>query len=314
MKILNITLILLISQNLFSQIYNFPDIDYRINQTTSILKVEINYKYTIVEEEYICSYKYDSTSYYNINKNSFIKSNGRFYKLLKAEGIEISPKKSYCIEKGSSNKYKLYFEKIKPSKEIDIIEDSVNGGFNFYGVKLKNNKEQSELNKAKSDEFLKYLPEELFNVFLYNDYIYKKDRITSYLDDLIENNKSNIISKITFNEEEKYQYYFCELKNIENITGIEFYQLKDSKLPNGFEKVSIYCNDKEAAIDLYNKITNYFEYPKKEDQFYTLKHFFYDDKQYMVLVGFYKMESNLYEVSFKVFDKETFYKLTNKKL
>jgi hypothetical protein len=167
MKILKLALLILICKNLSGQIYNYPAMSYKINPTTSILKIEINDKYTIVEEEYKCSYQYDS-GYFGISNNSFIKSNGRYYKLLKTEGIAVSPNKTYCKQKGSSYKYKLFFEKIKPLKKIDVIEDSINGGFNFYDVELINNKEQSEWNMAKTDEFVKYIPYELHYIFFNN--------------------------------------------------------------------------------------------------------------------------------------------------
>jgi hypothetical protein len=306
MKILKLALLILICKDLSSQIYNYPQINNRNYQSTSILKVEINDKYTIVEEEYKCSYIYDS-GYFSISNNSFIKSNGRYYKLLKTEGIAVSPNKTYCKQKGSSYKYKLFFEKIKPSKKIDVIEDSINGGFNFYDVELINNKEQSEWNMAKTDKFVKFLPVVFYNVFLYADFVNYKDGIIKFFNETIENNETTSISKIIYNEDEEFKSYKCEIRNLEVDFDIEFFMRDKSKLKNGFDQICFYFKDRNKAKEFYNNYLDYHVFSNVENENISLKVFFMQDDAYHVIAGLDESDNSQTTLKLVIKDSNSFF-------
>ena len=57
------------------------------------------------------------------------------YKLLKANNIPICPLQHDFQYRGQLLEFNLVFEALpKTTSNIDIIEDEVNGGFNFFGV------------------------------------------------------------------------------------------------------------------------------------------------------------------------------------
>ncbi len=71
-----------------------------------------------------------------IDANSYIVANGKEYRLNKAEGIEISPNKTYFSYVGETKTFKLYFPPIPTyTKSIDFIE-SESSGWKIYGIQL----------------------------------------------------------------------------------------------------------------------------------------------------------------------------------
>lgn len=141
-KIILFTTLILLVNNLHSQtIYN-PSISRTDETTLSIDKVELSNNSTII----YCTHKapegYQNGGWVRIEPSIFLKeSNGqRRYKLLKAEGIPLSPNKFNYSYSGQTLSFRLIFPKIANDINlIDLIEcpNDINC-FNFYGIKIRN--------------------------------------------------------------------------------------------------------------------------------------------------------------------------------
>jgi hypothetical protein len=81
---------------------------------------------------------YINGGWIQMNPNSFIRPVGSSmkYRLIKTEGIPITPLKHYFKRKGEFHTYTLIFPALPCDiKQIDIIEKEAPGSyFNFYGI------------------------------------------------------------------------------------------------------------------------------------------------------------------------------------
>lgn len=106
-------------------------------EEAKISKVTIGDNYTIIEIE--TNNAAPDGGYFqwcNINKNTYVKTNGHKYKMIKTENIEIAPNKTYFQYSGQSIAFKLYFPKIpKTTQSFDLIE-SAESEWKWYGIKL----------------------------------------------------------------------------------------------------------------------------------------------------------------------------------
>ena len=113
-----------------------PNVRNNSNSNTRIKSVTLTKEYTAIE---ITSNNSSGTGYYewcNIYRYTVIKANGVSYTMNRADGIKISPEKTYYPYANSDISFTLYFPAI-PSNvtSIDLIESE--SGWKFYGIELK---------------------------------------------------------------------------------------------------------------------------------------------------------------------------------
>lgn len=132
---------LFIVQTSIGQINN-PSFTSREVNYCDILKIEKNKSNTIIYFKYTAPSTYTNGGWVCAGKDFFIRDiNTRTkYKLIKANNIPICPNKHNFQYNGQELEFNLVFEALPPSVDrIDIIEDETNGGFNFFGVNLTTN-------------------------------------------------------------------------------------------------------------------------------------------------------------------------------
>ena len=116
----------------------YPDFQELEDDKIVIKKVIISDNQTIVEISNINKDK--NGSYYSwmtISPDTYITINGQNYKLTKAEGIGISPEKTYFYHADQTKVFALYFPAIpKDTETMDLIEPG-DSDWKFYGIKLK---------------------------------------------------------------------------------------------------------------------------------------------------------------------------------
>ena len=76
-------------------------------------------------------------SWFTLDKNAYIVANGQRYTLKRAEGIALSPDKTYFSYAGETKTFTLYFPPIpKTTTSIDFIE-SADSEWKLYGIQLR---------------------------------------------------------------------------------------------------------------------------------------------------------------------------------
>lgn len=113
-----------------------PKVRENNDENCKINTITLTKEYTAIEMT--CNNKM-ANGYYewcNVNIYAYIKANGRYYKMSKTEGIEISPDKTYFPYAGAEITFTLYFQPIPEDiTSIDFIESD--NGWKFYGIELK---------------------------------------------------------------------------------------------------------------------------------------------------------------------------------
>lgn len=118
--------------------YPNPEVVYSRSDDLKIKNVHIRTDMTIIDFEYTNT-KYINNGYawYNIDANSFLDLGGTHLSLLNAEGIEISPKKTYFPRGERKALFRLYFQPLpKGITRFDFIENK-NSSWYIMGVQLK---------------------------------------------------------------------------------------------------------------------------------------------------------------------------------
>ena len=121
-----------------SKIYNNPLIGSKGDKNLKICSVEIGDNNTILTLS--TSNKTEKLSYdwATIDPRSRIVANGVNYELLKAEGIAVSPKRTYFSSDNQTITFRLIFPPIpNDTQTIDFIE-SYDSSWNVYNIKLGN--------------------------------------------------------------------------------------------------------------------------------------------------------------------------------
>ncbi len=137
-------LILLFPAVAFCQSVNFPSVGSAEDALTTITKIEVNSKNTIITFKHTSPKKGD---WMELNKSMYLQdANGEAqYKYIASEGIPLRPLKHYATADNEEMTFKVYFQKLKPgTKQINVIErarsaeDLSNGTIydNFYNVSL----------------------------------------------------------------------------------------------------------------------------------------------------------------------------------
>lgn len=153
-------LMLFISQTSFGQdlgqITN-PTFNSRYVSYCDITKIEKMNFNTVIYFKYTAPSTYINGGWVCAGGNFFIRDSysKTKYKLIKANNIPICPEKHNFQYKGQTLEFNLVFEALPSSTtKIDIIEDEMNGGFNFFGVNLTNNSNNNSTQNLPSNNFV----------------------------------------------------------------------------------------------------------------------------------------------------------------
>ena len=116
---------------------NNPNITTNCSWNTKVLSIRLSKDYTIVTlSDNNLSRDGGYYSWMTIDPQTYILANGQKYKLIKAEGIALSPSLTYFSHAGETKTFTLYFPPIpQTTSSIDLIE-SMTSEWRFYGIKL----------------------------------------------------------------------------------------------------------------------------------------------------------------------------------
>lgn len=131
-------LCLIFAQTTFGQIIN-PSFNSREVSYCDITKVERTSYNTTVYFKYTAPSTYANGGWVCAGADFFIRDTytKTKYKLIKANNIPICPSKHNFQYQGQTLEFNIVFEALPNSTtKIDIIEDEIKGGFNFFGVNL----------------------------------------------------------------------------------------------------------------------------------------------------------------------------------
>jgi len=131
-------LCLIFAQTTFGQIIN-PSFSSREVSYCDITKVERTSYNTTVYFKYTAPWTYVNGGWVCAGADFFIRDTytKTKYKLIKANNIPICPSKHNFQYQGQTLEFNIVFEALPSSTtKIDIIEDEIKGGLNFFGVNL----------------------------------------------------------------------------------------------------------------------------------------------------------------------------------
>ena len=116
---------------------NNPNITTNCSWNTKVLSIRLSKDYTIVTlSDNNLTRDGGYYSWMTIDPQTYILANGQKYKLIKAEGIALSPSLTYFSHAGETKTFTLYFPPIpQTTSSIDLIE-SMTSEWRFYGIKL----------------------------------------------------------------------------------------------------------------------------------------------------------------------------------
>ncbi len=139
--------IFVVLQTTNSQIITNPSIISSDNYSLNIDKIELTENYTILYCTHTAPDNYNNGGWIRIEPSIILKETygTRKYKLLKAEGVPLSPNKFNYSYSGQKLTFRLIFPKVAYDISlIDMIECQDNRNcFNFYGIKIRNDYDQS---------------------------------------------------------------------------------------------------------------------------------------------------------------------------
>lgn len=125
-----------------AQTLHYPIIDNQDEESVIIEKIEKTENYTIVHLKHFASSQYTNGGWVSISVDTYIKplESSTKLKLIRAEGIPISPQKHHYSSKNDVLNFKLIFPSIHNSQNIDLIEcEESKSCFNFYDISLNPN-------------------------------------------------------------------------------------------------------------------------------------------------------------------------------
>jgi hypothetical protein len=131
----------LTTTTLFGQTVYNPSFVSSDETSLTIDKIELGTYNTIVYCTHTAPDYYEKGGWVRVEPNIFLRESygTRRYKLLKAEGVPLSPNKFNYSYKGQTLSFRLIFPKIASDIErVDMIEcENDKNCFNFYGLKLR---------------------------------------------------------------------------------------------------------------------------------------------------------------------------------
>lgn len=266
-------LLLITHNNLFSQIVFNPFVASQDFSEFTIDKIEVKDNFTIVDFTFTSNDDFICGGWVQINPDIILKESSgvKVYKMLKSEGMPLSPKKHIFSFNGEKLKFKLYFPKIdKNIKTIDIIESENNTGFfNFFGISVAKEKSKNKTVENLSDDFISFLPSEMKNIFSNASFVDSQNNksVASIFNVLIEKNStenSKEIDKITIDEIENGISYAFYLNSKINPV-IEFFFKKDSKLNEGVDFIRFSFFDKNYAFVFFKGFCDFYGYSCGDD-------------------------------------------------
>ncbi|MBR4848897.1 MAG: trypsin-like peptidase domain-containing protein [Bacteroidaceae bacterium] len=115
----------------------YPAIEFTPAEGLKIKSVKITKDYTAIE--IVSSNKVGKTYYdwCNIDKNTYIYTDGEKYSLTRTEGIKIAPQKTCFSYKGEEITFTLYFPSIPQNTTSITLIESPESTWNFYGIKIQ---------------------------------------------------------------------------------------------------------------------------------------------------------------------------------
>lgn len=124
--------------NSSARTFNYPSVTRNAANSLKVISVTLENSYTkVVLSD---NNRLPNGGYYQwftLDKNTYIVANGNRYTLTKAEGITISPEKTYFSYAGETKTFSLYFPAIPPNTtSIDLIE-SATSEWRLYGIQLR---------------------------------------------------------------------------------------------------------------------------------------------------------------------------------
>lgn len=118
------------------RIVNYPSIGTKGDNKLTIKRVVIADSYTALEFSSNNNHGSTSYSWCTIAKETHLICGGKNYAMIKAEGIKVSPEKTYYPSSNSTINFTLYFEPIpRNSTAIDFYE-KYDSEWNTWGIKL----------------------------------------------------------------------------------------------------------------------------------------------------------------------------------
>lgn len=116
------------------KVYEYPHVNNPKSEYLVLESVVLNETETILTMSAINGYE---DGWMNMDKNAFIVAEGERYKLIKAEGIAISPDKTYFSHRGDRKTFKLHFPAIPTRvKSINFFE-RVDSDWQLLGIQLE---------------------------------------------------------------------------------------------------------------------------------------------------------------------------------
>ena len=126
-----------IETDCIGKIYNNPIILNKCSTTLKVISINVQKNQTIITlSENNKASKDESYERMSLDKASFIIANGQKFSLIKAEGIAISPDKTYFSHVNETKTFSLFFPAIPDNTtSIDFIEND-ESEWKIYGIQL----------------------------------------------------------------------------------------------------------------------------------------------------------------------------------
>jgi hypothetical protein len=292
-----------------ARVIKYPIYNYRNTNNLAIHSIEVNDKYTVIEMEYSCSYRYKSNGYFNFNAESILATETKDYKLLYAENIELSPKMTYCSSPGSLYKFKLYYERIDDTVKsfnliecpfnpecfyfmginLTIVKEDFNDNTLFYATKLKSDKFQLNLDPITSDilhhqKFVTYSID-------FNDYF---NEVKNKFDNNVKIDKIESIIKKKRDDNTNVLFTYSDDSYIK---GVEFHFSNDKEYSHILKRIFVYFTNQYDAGEFFKSFGNYygFSYEYEADKKEGMK-FFKDIKGNLLQYWIYEEQKKGYYI------------------
>lgn len=116
---------------------NRPEVGNSMDNKLTLLSVQLNDNNTILTFSNCNTEGNNSYAWVTMDPNAYIQANNQTLRLIKAEGIALSPNKTYFTRENQTIVFKLYFPAIpKNTDSINFIE-SESSTWKFYDIRLQ---------------------------------------------------------------------------------------------------------------------------------------------------------------------------------